>query len=309
MKIRGVLILFLTSIFFLGNILAQSPKSKVIIDADTGNEVDDLFAISRALIASEFKVVGLNSTQWQNSHWAVENTLENSHRLNVRILSYLNLGDIPHPRGSHYRLYDWGQDIAQHSAAAYYIIKEAHKASPTNKLTIIALGALTNVASALLIDPTIAPNIKLYCLGTSYNFEKAIWQKTDFNCLMDPHAINVVLDNADLELHITPVNIAVEMKMFRETLKANFKGQDDLRGFLYDRWMTHMDDGYNERVIWDLVPFYFLLNPRLIQEVQIQTPPENTVRKIFVTKTFDAEKISEDFFNAFIDYFYKKQKQ
>jgi len=36
-----------------------------------GNEVDDLFAVSRALIAPEIEIVGLNSTQWQNSHWAV----------------------------------------------------------------------------------------------------------------------------------------------------------------------------------------------------------------------------------------------
>jgi purine nucleosidase len=282
---------------------AQSQKIKVIIDADTGNEVDDLYAISRALIAPEFEVLGLSSAQWQNSHWAVDNTLENSQRLNVRILSYLNMNDIPHPRGSHYRLYDWGQDVAQHSAAAYHIIREAHLASPNEKLTVIALGALTNVASALLIDPEIAPKIRLYCLGTSYNFEKAYWKKNDFNCLMDPHALDVVMDNVALEMHITPVNVAAAMQMKRAALSENFKGKDDLRGFLYDRWMTHMDGGYNDRVIWDLVPLYFLLHPDLVEEVKVQTPPENTQRKIFVTKSIQADKIAADFFKTINLYF------
>lgn len=296
--------LLLQVIFLLvGMASLQAQKPRVLIDADTGNEVDDLFAIGRALIAPELEIVGLNSTQWQNSHWAVENTLENSHRLNVRILSYLDMGQLPHPRGSHYRLYDWGQDVAQHSAAAYHIIKEAHKSTPEDKLIVVALGALTNVASALLIDPSIAPKMRLYCLGSSYNFEQGFWKKTDFNCLMDPHAINVVMDQVDLEMHITPVNVAANMQMTRERLTENFKGKDDLRGFLYDRWMTHMDGGYNGRVIWDLVPFYYLLQPDWITEVEIQTPPENTQRKIFVTKSFEADKLEKDFFDSLHEYF------
>lgn len=295
--IFAVVIALLSSTFSFGQ------KIKVIIDADTGNEVDDLFAISRALIATEFEVVGLSSAQWQNSHWAVENTLENSQRLNVRILSYLNMSDTPQPRGSHYRLYDWGQDVAQHSAAAYHIIKEANKASATEKLNIISLGALTNVASALLIDPSIASHIRLYCLGTTYNFEKGFWKKTDFNCMMDPNAINVVMDSEQLEMHITPVNIAVNMKMEREIASDNLKGKDDLRGFLYQRWMDHIDGGYNERIIWDLVAVQALLHPEWVEEVEIQTPPENVSRKIFVTKSINADSLEKDFFQTLNNYF------
>ncbi len=47
---------------------AQS-KTRILIDADTANEVDDLYAIVRALIEPKFDVVGLNSTQWQISHY------------------------------------------------------------------------------------------------------------------------------------------------------------------------------------------------------------------------------------------------
>lgn len=289
---------------FSGFLLAQETGGiKVILDADTGNEVDDLFAITRALIAPELDVLALNSTQWQNSHWAVPNTLENSQRLNVRILAYLNMSDLPHPRGARARLFDWGQDIAQHSAAAYNIIREAHLASPDDKLNIIAIGALTNVASAVLIDPSIAPNIRLYFLGTRYDFEKHYFAKNLFNCMMDPHAIDVVLDQADLEMHIIPANTAIKMKIDRETAAKYLRGHDDLRGFLYNRWLDHLDAGYNDRIIWDLSAIYAVLHPELCEEIEVDTPPENTPRKVFVYRDIDHTEIENDFWQTIQDYF------
>ena len=281
----------------------QTGGIRVILDADTGNEVDDLFAITRALIAPEFDVLALNSAQWQNSHWAVPNTLENSQRLNVRILAYLNMSDIPHPRGAHARLFDWGQDVAQHSAAAYNIIREAHNSSPQDKLNVISIGALTNVASALLIDPSIAPNIRLYFLGTRYNFEKHYFAKNLFNCMMDLHAIDVVLDQANLELHIMPANTAIKMNIPRETASKYLRGHDDLRGFLYNRWLSHLDAGYNDRIIWDLSAIYAVLHPEYFTEITVDTPPENTQRKVFVYRDIDEKEIQNDFWQTIQDYF------
>ena len=52
----------------------------VIIDADTGNEVDDPYALARALIEPSWNILALNATQWQTSHWAEPQAMENSHR-------------------------------------------------------------------------------------------------------------------------------------------------------------------------------------------------------------------------------------
>jgi inosine-uridine nucleoside N-ribohydrolase len=75
-------------------------RLRVVIDADTANEVDDPFAIVRALRAPELDVVGLSSAQWQVSHWATPQTLEDSQRLNEFLLGHLGRGDLPHPRGA-----------------------------------------------------------------------------------------------------------------------------------------------------------------------------------------------------------------
>jgi purine nucleosidase len=259
---------------------AADPKTRILIDADTANEVDDLYAIVRALIHPSFEVVGLCSAQWQISHYATPNTLEDSQRLNGVLLALLNKSRIPHPRGASNRLYDWGRDVAQHSAAAYHIIKEAHRTPEGEKLIVVMLGTTTNLASALLIDPTIGPKVKVYLLGTSYDFEKQIWRKRDFNCVMDIQAIEVVLNAKGLETHIMPVNVAAALVFDMEEAKQKLAQRNDLLDLLYRRWVDHVDGGRARRVIWDLSVISCLIHPQFGEEIRATTPSENTPREV-----------------------------
>jgi purine nucleosidase len=200
-------------------------RTRVLIDADTANEVDDPYATVRALIEPALDVVGLSSAQWQVSHWATSSTLEDSQRLNEFLLGHLDRMDVPHPRGAAARLYDWGQDLAQHSAAAYFLIRQAHATPPGEKLTVIVLGAATNVASALLIDPSIVPKIRVYFLGTSYDQDRGAWTRLDFNVMNDPRAVHVMLDTEGLELHVVPINVASAMRFEMEEVRDRFRGR------------------------------------------------------------------------------------
>ena len=64
-----------------------------------------------------------------------------------------------------------------------------------------------------------------------------------------------------------------------------------------------MGGGYNERIIWDLVAIHAVLNPDWVNEVEIQTPPENTQRKIFVTKEINSMEMEKDFWESMANYF------
>ena len=184
-------ILFFLVIF--GSISLHAQQKKVIIDADTGNEVDDLYAIVRGLVEPTWDVVGLNSTQWQITHWNIDKTMENSYRLNTVLVSYLGMNDeVKVNKGAEQRLFDWGEKH-QPSTSALEIIKHAHSMPEGEKLYVIALGALTNVASAILMDETISDKIALYWLGTKYNFEEGYLTKMDFNCMMDMQAVDVLM--------------------------------------------------------------------------------------------------------------------
>ena len=186
MRNSSPLILLLFSFFLLSisNGIAQNQnKRSIILDADTGNEVDDYYALARAFVEPSWNIICLNATQWQASQWAIPATMENSHRLNQVILGEMGM-NIKTRRGGVNRMFDWG-DMAQHSAAAYEIIKQTKALEENEKLTVVALGALTNVSSAIYIEPQIASKIELYWLGTTYDFENDILKRQDFNCMMD----------------------------------------------------------------------------------------------------------------------------
>lgn len=293
-------ILFLLfAILLLGILRAQETK-KIIIDADTGNEVDDLYAIVRGLIEPSWDVIGLNATQWQVSHWAVENSMEESYRLNQVLLSYLKMNDVvASNRGAEARLFDWGNK-SQTSAASNFIINEARKMDG-EKINVIALGALTNVASAILDEPDVQDNIRLYWLGTRYSFEQGIMTNTDFNSVMDIQAVDIIL-NSEVELHIIPGNVSSQMTFNYQDTEEQFRGKHDLLDFLLDRWYQHLDGGRRERVIWDLALIQAIIFPEYAEQVKIKTSKEKGNREIWMYKAIDAENMRDEFYSFTIGY-------
>jgi inosine-uridine nucleoside N-ribohydrolase len=290
-------------LFFCLIIVSLAPaqeQEKVIIDADTGNEVDDLYALVRGLIEPGWDVMGLNAAQWQASHWSVEETMENSFRLNQVLLSYLKMdSDVQSNRGADARLYDWGNK-SQPSAASNFIIEAAQEAED-EKIKVIVLGALTNVASAILDQPSITSDISVYWLGSSYNFENGVMKNVDFNCVMDIQAVDVVF-NSDVELHVIPVNVAAQMTMDWQETEDRFKGKHDVLDFLIQRWYNHLDGGRRSRTIWDLALIQAIIFPEYAEQVSIQTSKARGNRKVWYYKDIDADKMRSEFYETTLEY-------
>lgn len=286
------LLLAATLLAFTIYIEAQD-RIPVILDADTGNEVDDPYALTRALIEPTWNVLALNATHWQTSHWTVSDSMENSYRLNSMILAHLDLA-VPNKRGGAARMYDWG-DRAQHSAAAYEIIKQAQAIPEGEKLTVIALGALTNVASAVYIAPAIESKVHVYWLGTTYDFDQGILLKRDFNAVMDIQATDIML-HSSVEMTIMPSNVARAMTFYWEETERELKGKHPIGDFMLDRWYNHLDGGRKERTIWDLALITAMLFPEWAEKVDITTSKDNGGRTIHYYKSIQADKIRNEFF-------------
>ena len=295
-------ILVLLFLIFAVGAQAQE-KERVIIDADTGNEVDDLYAVVMGLIEPGWDVIGLNATQWQVSHWAVENSMEESYRLNQVLLSYLQKADeVSSNRGAEARLFDWGNK-SQPSSASNFIIEQALQ-HEDDKLNIIALGALTNVASAILDNPQITDKIRLYWLGSSYDFNTGAMKNIDFNSVMDIQAVDVIL-NSEVELHVIPNNVSSAMTFEWKETEEKLKGKHDMLDFLLQRWYDHLDGGRRERTIWDLALIQAVAHPEFADEVRVKTSAEKGNREIWLYKAIDADKMREDFFDTVLQYLNK----
>ena len=99
--------------------------TRLIVDADTANEVDDLFAIAIALLEPELEIVGITSAQWHTSPKAPNDNVGESQRLNEEILELMGKTDIPHPEGANFPMVNTHRP--QPSEAADFIIEQAKK--------------------------------------------------------------------------------------------------------------------------------------------------------------------------------------
>ena len=173
------IILLLSLIICALSIFAQ--KQKVWLDADTGNEMDDLYAIVRLVKDPSVELIGLSSAHFNNPDLLVFdkwnaydtkglNTVEDSQRLNEQILKALERLDIPHPLGADRQVgRAWGQQDARDSEAAQAIIAAVKTLPSGEKLDILTIGAMTNLASALILAPEIKSRIRCFALGAQYD--------------------------------------------------------------------------------------------------------------------------------------------
>jgi purine nucleosidase len=275
--------------------LAVSGQTRVWLDADTANEIDDLYALTHALVSQRLQIVALSSAQWKSSPVAEGNTLEASQHLNEALLGLLGKREVPARRGSIVPVYWWGADRAAYSGASYHLILEARKTPPGEKLTVVVLGALTNIASAIMTDPAIAGRIRLYWLGCSV--KDGAWDKSEFNALNDIHALNEVLNARDLEMSVMPANVSRALTFDYRDTAARLEKSSRLGQFLLNRWNTH-SPGASSWIMWDVAAIGWLLTPELVESRMVPTPPENTRREVRVATSIDAAKMRQNFWEA-----------
>ena len=291
----------------------QAQKVKLIIDADTGNEMDDLYAITRAFDSDEFELLGLISAHFNNPQLVTDsmwhgystknmNTVKLSQKENERLLSEVNRLQIPHPQGCEKMVgfawgFNHGMPVPQ-SAGIDFIVSEAKKASPGNKLKIACLGPVTNVAGAILTEPEIAENIHLYILSMKYDPQTHIWNKNEFNARNDLNALDIVLDCTDLELSVISGQVSGQLIFERKKTQARLSEYNNkISRNLSDRW-DFVNAG--ERwIMWDLALIESIIHPELTKTEMVLTPPENVQRKVEAYTDIDEEKMEADFWESY----------
>jgi purine nucleosidase len=284
--------------------LAQ--KQKVWLDADTGNEMDDLYAIARLVKEPSIDLVGLSSAHFNNADLLMFETwngyptkgletCKESQRLNEEILKALNRSDIPHPMGADRQVGKaWGQEDPRDSPAARAIIAAAKALPEGQKLDILTLGALSNIATAVMLAPEILPKIRCFSLGAKYNPKTKVWNKSEFNIRNDLNAFDYLLNKEGFDFTIMPLEAALPLQFKREDTYTRLDEKIDIDKILANRWREHNPQDTN-RVMWDLALVEAYLKPNLAKTVVAKTPPENKQRKVKVYAKIDEKALTDDF--------------
>ena len=272
---------------------ASTPQ-RLILDADTDNEIDDLYAIAYLLQADEnVNLLGISSAQWFHQ-LSGDSTVYRSQERNERLVELAGRTAVPLPLGADMIMgKPWGGYEPRDSPAARFIIEQARATPPGEKLAVMSIGATTNLASAIALDSTIASRIVAYTLGFRYNFEEGYWNKDEFNIRRDLNAANFLLNQEDLELHVMPISVAIEYTWDREPTFARLADCGAMGEYLRTAWIEHPSGA--RHTMWDVALLQAYLKPEQAEEVPVLTPPENTRRRVWMYTDIEGEAMLDDF--------------
>lgn len=171
---------------------------RVITDTDAKNEADDPFAVAQTLLSPKFDNVGLIAAHFGVKR--VADSMERSYRELETIFDAMGFAKegmlyhgAPHPMPAPNEPVD--------SEGARLIIREAMKDDP-RPLFITFLGPLTDMASALLMEPRVAQRCTVVWIGGGAYPTGG----PEFNLGNDIHAANAVF-SSQVKLWQVPKNV------------------------------------------------------------------------------------------------------
>jgi inosine-uridine nucleoside N-ribohydrolase len=251
----------------------------VVVDTDAYNEVDDQFAIAHAL-RSAHSVEALYAAPFDNQRSeGPADGMARSYEEIERVLERMGEAESGPPvfRGSK-RFIDHTEDTVD-SPAVEDLVERAH-AEREGPLYVVAIGAATNVASALVADPSIASEVVVVWLGgTPHDWHSA----SEFNLSQDVPAARVLFDSGVPLVHVPTVNVSEHVRTTVPELRTLFgdagtdRGEDGETGigpFLVDRVANYESASGRawSKVIWDLAATAVLVTPGAVETVRVPSP-------------------------------------
>lgn len=216
--------------------IPESKKIRLIINTDAKNEADDQFAIVHALLTPRFKIKGIIAAQFEKTASMMnrKDTMQQSYDEIQKVLSIMDLqGQVPVYKGAAKALES--ETEPQISEGAEAIVLEALKEDPS-PLYVVFLGPLTDMASALLMEPSIADKLTVIWIGGGHypigGFE--------YNLLNDIDAANVVFDSK-VELWQVPHTVYTTMRVSIAELAYKVKPYGEIGNYLYQQLIEFND--------------------------------------------------------------------
>jgi inosine-uridine nucleoside N-ribohydrolase len=228
---------------------------KVILDVDTGT--DDAVAIMFAALHPELDLIAVTTVA---GNLPVANTTDNT----LRVLDWIGRRDIPVHRGMSKAIarHGWldaihtmrdspgdvhgselpipATDLAAHHVGAVEYLVETLR-STSDQLTLVAVGPLSNVATALAIAPSCIDAVdELVVMGGSHAIGN-VTASAEFNIWADPEAANAVFSSGLERVTLVPLD-ATHQALFTRANCAEFDNLGTPAGVAAARFVGHRLD-------------------------------------------------------------------
>lgn len=230
-------------------------KIKLVIDTDTFNEVDDQFAVAYALMRSDkFEIAGLHAAPFLNDKSvSPEDGMEKSYNEILHLLDLMQKQDLKKLVYQGSRNYLKDEDTPQPSPAAEHLVQLAMAMPEGEQLYVAAIGAITNVASAILMEPAIINKMVVIWLGGN----ALTWPTAkEFNLMQDIAADRVVFDCGVPLVQLPCMGVVTHLTTTKPEMKEYLLGKNPLCDYLFNITCEDSERIFSSkcwsRVIWDV---------------------------------------------------------
>ena len=248
------------------DMLKDGKIKKVILDTDCYNEIDDQFALAYLMRSPErVQLLSVNAAPFRNERAVTP--AEGMQKSYDEIFRIRKLADpnanFPIYRGS--TEFMKAVDKPIDSEAADNIIHTVMNSD--EKIWIVAIGAITNVASAIVKCPEIVNRAVLVWLGGN----GLHWQHTnDFNLMQDVSAAQVVFNSKIPLIQIPCDGVCTEFRTTLPELEYYLGSKNKLCEYLVGIVRNYTNKPYAwSKIIWDVTAAAVLIKPQALDMVCI----------------------------------------
>jgi len=266
-------------------LMKPAGKTDVVIDTDTYNEIDDQFALAYLIKSDEkLNVKAIYAAPFYNHKSdSPADGMEKSYAEIMKILTLLDREELKQSvyRGSGSYLSSENEPVV--SQAAKDLADRAMCYSEKNQLYVIAIGAITNIASALLLNPAIMDRIVIIWLGgNSYEWP----DNREFNLYQDIAAARVIFGSKVPLVQLPCMGVVSAFTTSGPELEYWLRGRNKLCDYLCDAAQAEAKYGSGPdtwtRAIWDVTAVAWLLDGDYMCDYLVNSPiPEYDDRYAF----------------------------
>jgi hypothetical protein len=252
--------------------LLEPPAGPVqmVLDTDTYNEIDDQFALVYALLSPErLAVEAVYAAPFHNRRsTGPGDGMEKSYDEICRVLARLGREANGFAiKGA--RRWLTSAEEPMLSPAVEDLVWRA-KAERDGPLYVVAIGAITNVASGLLLAPEIVERmVVVWLAGHLTSWHTA----AEFNLGQDLLASRIVLDSG-VPLVLVPCHpVAKLLLTCQAELDRYVRGCGPMGEYLYEIYTAYYEDHFaRSKELWDLGPIAWLVNPGWVETTLVHSP-------------------------------------
>jgi hypothetical protein len=233
--------------------------ASIVLDTDTYNEIDEQFALVYALLSGEsVDLEAVYAAPFHNDRSdGPADGMEKSYEEIGRVLDRLGRSaeGLAH-RGSERWLASPDEPVPSEAATDLVERGTARRDAP---LHVLAIGAVTNVASALLIEPRLVERIVVVWIGGQPHY----WHTArEFNLAGDPTASQVLFDSGVPLVQFPCVHVTEQLRTTLPELERYVKGRGAVGDYLFEITRDYVGDGFAaSKVIWDIVTVAYMIQP------------------------------------------------